>query len=51
MKKHLLCLTLDTDPDGLNGRTPDRQSLEWEGLERVQRLPEELKIPSWGECR
>ncbi len=42
MKRHLLCLTLDTDPDGLNGRIPDRQSLEWEGLEQVQRLPEEL---------
>ena len=42
MKRHLLCLTLDTDPDGLNGRVPNRRSLEWEGLERVQRLPEEL---------
>ncbi|HYM79333.1 MAG TPA: hypothetical protein VE377_25375 [Candidatus Dormibacteraeota bacterium] len=41
--KHFLCLTLDTDPDGLNARTPNRQSLEWEGLERVQRLPEELE--------
>ncbi|HME35184.1 MAG TPA: hypothetical protein VKF84_08095 [Candidatus Sulfotelmatobacter sp.] len=42
MKKHLLCLTLDTDPDGLNGRIPNRKSLEWAGLERVQSLPEEL---------
>lgn len=42
MKRHLLCLTLDTDPDGLNGRIPNRQSLEWTGLEQVQRLPEEL---------
>jgi hypothetical protein len=42
VKKHLLCLTLDTDPDGLNGRTPNRQSLEWAGLEQVQHLPEEL---------
>jgi len=37
-----MCLTLDTDPDGLNTRTPDRQSLQWEGLERIQRLPEAL---------
>ena len=42
MKRHLLCLTLDTDPDGLNSRNPNRRSLEWEGLEKVQRLPEEL---------
>ncbi len=42
MKTHLLCLTLDTDPDGLNARTPDRRSLRWEGLEHIQRLPEEL---------
>ncbi|MGA1988806.1 MAG: hypothetical protein ABSG72_21235 [Candidatus Sulfotelmatobacter sp.] len=42
MKRHLLCLTLDTDPDGLNGRIPNRQSLEWAGLEQVQRLPEVL---------
>ncbi len=37
-----MCLTLDTDPDGLNGRNPNRRSLEWNGLEKVQRLPEEL---------
>jgi hypothetical protein len=42
VKRHLLCLTLDTDPDGLNGRNPNRRSLEWEGLEKVHRLPEEL---------
>ena len=42
MKRHLLCVTLDTDPDGLNGRNPNRRSLEWEGLEKAQCLPEEL---------
>jgi hypothetical protein len=42
VKKHLLCLTLDTDPDGLNGRNPNRHSLEWAGLEQVQSLPGEL---------
>jgi hypothetical protein len=33
---------LDTDPDGLNARNPNRQSLEWEGLNYVQSLPDEL---------
>jgi hypothetical protein len=33
---------LDTDPDGLNNRNPNRQSLAWEGLEQVQHLPEEI---------
>jgi len=42
MKRHLLCLTMDTDPDGLNGRNPNRRSLAWDGLEHVQQLPEKL---------
>ena len=42
MKKHLLCLTVDTDPDGLSGKTTNRQTLEWEGLEALQTLPERL---------
>ena len=46
MKKHLLCLTLDTDPDGLNAKNPNRDSLEFEGLNYVQRLPEELSVLS-----
>jgi hypothetical protein len=40
--KHLLCLTVDTDPDGLSGKVTNRQTLQWEGLERLQRLPDEL---------
>ena len=44
MKKHLLCLTVDTDPDGLSGKSTNRQSLKWEGLEHSQQLPEELSI-------
>ena len=40
--RHLLCLTLDTDPDGLNAPIPNRQSLDWRGLEQVQQLPDEL---------
>ena len=42
MKKHLLCLTVDTDPDGLSGRVTNRQTLRWEGLEYLQRLPDDL---------
>lgn len=42
MKKHLLCLTVDTDPDGLSGVVTNRQSLRWQGLERLQHLPDEL---------
>lgn len=42
MKRHLLCLTVDTDPDGLSGRVTNRQTLKWEGLESLRSLPEEL---------
>jgi len=40
--KHLLCLTVDTDPDGLSGKVTNRQTLRWKGLERLQRLPYHL---------
>lgn len=42
MKKHLLCLTVDTDPDGLSGRTTDRRALSWKGLECLQSFPEAI---------
>ena len=42
MKRHLLCLTVDTDPDGLSGRVTNRQTLRWEGLKNLRRLPEDL---------
>jgi hypothetical protein len=42
VKKHLLCLTVDTDPDGLSGKVTNRQTLSWEGLDRLQNLPEQL---------
>jgi hypothetical protein len=32
MARHLICLTIDTDPDGLNTYDPDRRSLIWDGL-------------------
>lgn len=35
MSRHLICLTIDTDPDGLSGPTTDRRALSWRGLERI----------------
>ena len=43
MTKHLLCLTIDTDPDGLSGKVTNRQTLKWDGLKSLQNLPELLK--------
>ena len=43
MKRHLLCLTIDTDPDGLSGKTTNRQTLEWHGLEHLRSLPGQLE--------
>jgi hypothetical protein len=40
--KHLLCLTIDTDPDGLSGKVTNRQTLQWDGLHYLQKLPEIL---------
>jgi hypothetical protein len=42
VSRHLLCLTVDTDPDGLSGKVTNRQTLKWEGLRHLQRLPEDL---------
>jgi len=41
--KQLLCLTIDTDPDGLSGKVTNRQTLKWDGLESLHNLPELLK--------
>jgi hypothetical protein len=32
---HRICLTIDTDPDGLSGHTINRASLVWQGLHTV----------------
>lgn len=42
MIKHLLCLTVDTDPDGLSGKVTNRQTLRFDGLEQLRTLPDEL---------
>jgi hypothetical protein len=31
----LICITIDTDPDGLAGKTFNREALEWRGLENI----------------
>lgn len=48
MKKHLLCLTVDTDPDGLSGKVTNRQALRWNGLEYLQRAVHDLDADSGG---
>jgi len=42
MKYHLLCLTIDTDPDGLNALHPDRGNLEFRGLAAMPEFRAEL---------
>lgn len=37
MSQHLICLTIDTDPDGLNTHNPDRSDLSWDGLHFAMR--------------
>ena len=44
MKKHLLSLTVDTDPDGLSGKVTNRNALKWQGLERLQSLPDAVPV-------
>jgi hypothetical protein len=39
---HLLCLTIDGDPDGLAGQAIDRSAQSWGGLEAAQLLPDHL---------
>jgi len=40
--RHLLCLTIDTDPDGLAGKTLNRQALSWKGLEDIHPMLESI---------
>ena len=43
MNHHLFCLTIDTDPDGLSGKSTNRRTLSWEGLAKAQALPQYLQ--------
>ncbi len=43
MKHHLICLTIDLDPDGLSGVYVDRSALTWHGVDDILPLPEELE--------
>ena len=42
MSKHYICLTIDCDPDNLSGKSIDRNTLGWNGLEYLYSLPEIL---------
>jgi hypothetical protein len=42
MNQHLVCLTVDTDPDGLSGVITNRRTLDWDGLAYISRLPHDL---------
>ena len=39
---HIICLTIDTDPDGLSGITTDRAASSFKGLEYLQTFPSQL---------
>jgi hypothetical protein len=40
MRRHLICLTIDCDPDGLSGVQTNRRALAWAGLEyAAEQLP------------
>lgn len=44
MTHHLVCLTVDTDPDGSCGKTVDRNARGWRSLDLALGLPEALGI-------
>lgn len=46
MSRHLVCLTIDTDPDGLSGVTVDRESLTFDSMDHLRTLPELLHSTS-----
>lgn len=50
MARHLISLTIDTDPDGLAGRTFDRESLSWRSLQEIRPFLDSLRALEgrWG---
>jgi hypothetical protein len=42
MARHLLCLTIDTDPDGLSGPVVNRSAQTWDSMEAARQLPDVL---------
>lgn len=40
--RHIICVTVDTDPDGLNRPDPDRASFSWESLSKIEAFTEAL---------
>lgn len=43
MIRDLICLTIDTDPDGMTAQIMDRNSQSWRGLENIRFVVDELK--------
>jgi hypothetical protein len=43
MTRHLICLTIDTDPDGMTAQVMNRQMLAWQSLEKIRPLLDELE--------
>jgi len=39
---HIICLTIDTDPDGLSGKVTNRNATSFKGLEHLKSFPEQL---------
>src|SRR5947208_1867895 len=49
MTKHLICITIDIDPDGFSGVATNRNSSSFESFKKLQTFPDiiqqEIKIP------
>jgi len=43
MKRHYICLTIDTDPDGLSGVTTNREAISFEGFGQLLTLSDRLE--------
>jgi hypothetical protein len=50
MARHLVCFTIDTDPDGVTAQTMNRRTLVWRGLETIQPLLDRVEglRAEWG---
>ena len=42
MARHLVCFTIDTDPDGVTAQAMNRRTLVWRGIETIRRLLDEM---------
>jgi hypothetical protein len=47
VSKQLLCLTIDTDPDGFSSATVDRAALKWDGFENLPKMLERIEATAF----